>query len=89
MTKITKNQLVFYIISNLKKEKRFNYLEIQRKNEAKINENFSDELLKIIINFLNSKTKNNTSEYSRAPRQGAIELIKKNEDIINIVTNEV
>ena len=37
-------------------EKRFSYLETQRQNEAKINENFFDEL-KSIINVLNSKTK--------------------------------
>ena len=70
-------------------DKRFSYLETQRQNEAKINENFFDEL-KSIINVLNSKTKKNTSEILEL--QAAIERIKKNENIIiaaaNIVTNE-
>ena len=67
-------------------EKRFRYLETQWQNEAKINENFFDEL-KSIINVLNSKTKKNEI----LELQAAIERMKKNEDIIiaaNIVTNE-
>jgi len=63
-------------------EKRLNYQETQRQDEAKTNENFFNEL-KNFINVLN------TSEILEL--QAAIERIKKNEDMIIAtidITNE-
>ena len=68
MTKITKNQLVFYIIINLKQNK---YLVAYDRMKLKLMKTFFDEL-KSIINVLNSKTKKNASEILEL--QAAIEI---------------